>query len=288
MNTHLALSIVLMLAVNVSCSANESKMSTSAAKTADHLRVKIASELKALPNHPWAGEYYAGDGLGVNMSLDLAPKSGFVFEWHGDVGLYDRNYGSVDWTNNRLHLIFTFENKRQGFEGIAPDLIPVPWGDRRYLVPADDVVGFCNRVIDGSEPRYDIHGLYLLRMGDEKKPVAGLPKVPNEFQVYLVSKPIEAEVISVGAYKTRPSVADWKFKDTPVVLNAGTSKGLQPGMELLLVEPKNKVESMRITKVEENQSEAIMTQTGEDQPGPKVGWCFSTRAPWNVFLRTSK
>src|SRR6185436_12407323 len=177
------------------------------------------------------------DGLGVNMSLSISPKSGFVFEWHGCLGLYDRNYGAVTLTNERVHLSFTFENKQQGFQGIASDLIPIPWGKRRYLVPADEMVGFCNHVNDGTEPRDGIHGSELLRRGDEKKPVSGLPKVPKEFHDYLISKPIVAEIISVGAYKTRPSVVDWKFKDTPVVINVGSDKGLRPGMELLVTEP---------------------------------------------------
>jgi hypothetical protein len=288
MKTHLFFSVVVMVAVNVSCSGNDAKMSTDAEKTAKQLQGRIASELKASPHHPWAGEYYAGDGLGVNMSLDLAPKSGFVFEWHGCMGLYDRNYGAVDSANGSLHLSFTFENKRQGFEGIAPDLIPVLWGDRRYLVPADDVIGFCNDVNEGSEPRNDMHGSYLLRSGDEKKRVSGLPTIPNEFQRYLVSKPIAADIIFVGAYKIRRSAADWEFKDTSVILNAGSINGLRPGMELLVVEPTNKVESVRITKVEENQSEASMRQIGENEPGPKVGWRFSTRDPWKDLKNESK
>jgi len=288
MKTNLFFSMALLVVANSSCAAKESKMSAGAESAANRLRKNIASELKAIPNHPWAGEYYAGDGLGVNMALCVAPRSGFVFEWHGCLGLYDRNYGAATWTNDRVHLSFTFENKQQGFQGIAPDLIPVPWGKRRYLVPAGDMVGFCNRVNDGSEPRDGMHGSELLRRGDEKNPISGLPKVPKEFQHYLISKPIVAEIISVGAYKTRPSVADWKFKDTAVVLNAGSSQGLSTGMELLVTEPVTMVEAVRITKVEENQSEGIITQVGEDEPGPKVGWRFSTQAPWKASKRKLK
>jgi len=266
----------------------ESKTSARAEKTAKGMRAQIVSELKKLQNHPWAGEYYAGDGLGVNTTLSIAPKSGFVFEWHGCLGLYDRNYGAVVWTNDHLRLSFTFENKQKGFQGLAPELIPVRWGDRRYLIPADDVAGFCNRVNDASEPRDDVHGLFLLRKGDEKKPVSGSPTVPKAFERYLLSKPIAAEIISVGAYTTRPSAVEWNFKDTLVILNAGTVKGLRPGMELLVTEPANVVESVRIVKVEENQSEAIMTQAGEDEPGPKVGWHVSTRAPWRNLTGKSK
>ncbi len=85
--------------------AMERKQSSDAEKTAKKLQEQIAKEVKTLRNHPWAGEYYAGDGLGVNTFLTIAPKSGFVFEWHGCLGLYDRNYRAVAWTNNRSDLV---------------------------------------------------------------------------------------------------------------------------------------------------------------------------------------
>jgi len=283
MKAKLILSVAVLLAHILLVADLDARTSARAERTAKRMRKQIVSELKTLPDHPWAGEYYAGDGLGVNTSLSIAPKSGFVFEWHGCLGLYDRNYGAVVSTNDRLRLSFTFENQQKGFQGIAPELIPVQWGERRYLVPADDVVGFCNRVNDGSEPRDGAHGFFLLRKGDEKKQVAGSPKVPKEFEPYLLSEPIVAEIVSVRAYKTRPSVVEWKFKDTPVILNAGSKKGLRPGMELLVTKPSNVVESVRITKVTENQSEAVMIQAGEDEPGPKAGWRVSTRAPWRVL-----
>ena len=44
------------------------------------------------------------------------------------------------------------------------------------------------------------------------------------------------------------------------------------GMELVVTKPRDTVETVRITKVEETRSEAIMTQAGEEEPGPKAGW----------------
>ena len=58
-------------------------------------RELIEQELSKLKMHPWAGDYYYGDGLGVNVELTLAPDSGFVFTWNGCLGLYDQNYGDV-------------------------------------------------------------------------------------------------------------------------------------------------------------------------------------------------
>lgn len=259
---------------------DEAKYTETAEKTAKQLQERIQAAATALTNHPWAGQYYCGDGLGVNVSLLLAPGAGYVFEWHGCLGLYDRNYGSVTETNSRIRLSFTFKNERKGFQGIAEEFIPVAWGERRYLIPSDDVVGFCNNVNEGTEPRDAPHGFYLLRRGDEKKAASGFPIVPEQYRPYLLAKPITAEIISINSVTTRPSVCDWKFKDTTVTLDAGTDKGLREGMEMQVVKPGNLVESVRITKVQDSTSQAVMTQAGEEESGPKTGWQLSTRCRW--------
>jgi len=106
------------------------KHSERAEKTAEAYRQKTRAEIKALNGHFWAGEYDEGDGLGENVSLILAPETGFVFEWHGCAGLYDRNYGTVREANGKIRLGFTFSNNQKGFQGISPELVPVAWGKR--------------------------------------------------------------------------------------------------------------------------------------------------------------
>jgi hypothetical protein len=66
---------------------------------------------------------------------------------------------------------------------------PISWGSRRYLIPADDLVDFCNSINGGREPRTGSHGFHLLRRGDEKKKVTLFPKVPDEYKQYLLAKP---------------------------------------------------------------------------------------------------
>ena len=283
MRTFLHLGLMLFLAsAALAADDEEDKRSGKAERTATALRGKIQAEIKKLGDHAWAGEYYAGDGLGVNTSLVLAPAAGYVFEWHGCLGLYDRNYGSVTWTNGRVRLSFTFTNERKGFQGIAPELVPVAWGERHYLIPTGEIVGFCNDINQGGEPRPRVHGFHLLRRGDETKEVSGLPKLPDEYRAYLVNKPIEATIVAVGKSSTRPSVADWKFKDTSVTLDAGAQQGLCVGMELVVWLPRNIVEHVRITQVEQDRSEGIVTQMGEEKSGPKKGWRVSTQAPWHA------
>jgi hypothetical protein len=282
----LCLAAALFLAVAASgADADQAKRSAATEAAAKAQRKAILSEIQKLPDHDWAGEYYAGDGLGVNTTLALAPGAGFVFEWHGCLGLYDRNYGTVTATNGVIRLACAFENQQKGFQGIAPALVPIAWGSRHYLVPATEVIDFCNSVNDGGEPRTDMHGTFFLRTGDEKKAVAGLPQVPAAFRGYLLVKPVEATIIRVGSSTTRPSVADWKFKDTPVTLDAGTNAGLRVGMELVVTEPSNMVESVRISKVTADRAEGVMTQIGEEEPGPQMGWRLSTQAPWRNGAR---
>jgi hypothetical protein len=48
---------------------SKSSVAASAAQTK-----KIRQELRSLSGHDWAGEYYFGDGLGVNVSLTLVSR----------------------------------------------------------------------------------------------------------------------------------------------------------------------------------------------------------------------
>lgn len=232
-------------------------------------RQAVLSENKSLGSHEWAGEYYYGDGLGVNVSLALAPKSGYVFEWHGCMGLYGRNYGPIYRKNGRLRLKFMLPNNRKKFGNIAEELIPVAWGSREYLISPDEMVRFCNDVNGGGEPRTGMHGLHLLRRGDEEKPVSGLPSLPDEFKHYLLMSPIEAEIIRVG----EPASSG-----TAIVLNRGTKHGFFPGMELHVIEPGDHLSSVKITAVEEDQSKAVVERFFEDEPKPRLGWKLSTRS----------
>lgn len=277
----LFISVLIFLGVAVLADGREdSKFSAGAERKATSLTRQVRGEINQIKNHEWAGEYYAGDGLGVNTSLVIAPKHGYVFEWHGCMGLYDRNYGSVVATNGRIQLSFTFTNTHEGFEGIADEFIPIPWGERTYLVPTADIGGFCNEVNSGSEPRKDSHGMHLLRRGDEKKRATGNPALPAEYRSYLFEQPIKATVTKIGRISTRPSRADFKFKDTVVTINAGTNEGFRTGTELYVISPANLVKTVKLINVRDTESDGVITQIGDNEPAPKVGWQLSTRAPW--------
>ena len=258
----------------------ELKRSESMTAKTETLRKQIHKEVSTLGNDHWAGSYYYGDGLGVNVSLDLAPKAGFVFEWRGCMGVYDRNYGTVEEKDGIINLNCELENKREGFQGIDTKLVLIKWGERRYLIGTDQIVDFCNAVNSGDEPRMGCHGFFLLHQDDCDKKVKGFPPVPAKYRPYLLKQPIETEIVKVEKSSLRPSCADWNFRNTVVVLNVGKKDGVLPGMEFHVYEPDDKIESATVKKVNEDSCEAVMTQIGEEDPPPKVGWKLSTAYKW--------
>ena len=146
-------------------------------------RAEIKTEIESLGDHPWAGEYYSGDGLGVNVSIVPVPKAGFTFMWHGCLGLYDLNYGpvAVD-ADGYINFDCTFPNKQEGFQGIATRMYPMRWGERHYLIPETEFASFCNSYNSQGEPRQGMHGQYAIRRGDENKSVEGRPPLPWKWQ----------------------------------------------------------------------------------------------------------
>ncbi|MCY3017848.1 MAG: hypothetical protein NTW87_02290 [Planctomycetota bacterium] len=255
-------------------------MSEEAKVTVDAQRKRIAEEVGKLgPDHPWAGSYYFGDGLGVNSALDLAPDAGFVFEWHGCMGVYDRNHGSMAIEDGHIKLKCLFTNRQDGFRGIAVDLLPIGWGTRHYLVPAEKLPDFCNAINSGDEPRKDMHGMFFLRRGDEARKVEGAPVLPQEFRAYLLTTPLRAEIAKVEEPTYKQSRADFKFRLTPVALNVGKVEGVFKGMEFYVLEG-DAVMSAKVTEVEEHTCKALFTDMDDEKLRPTVGWKVSTRPRW--------
>jgi len=243
---------------------------------AEAVRAEVAAELAALPAHPWAGRYYWGDGLGANVTVDLAPRSGFVFEWHGCMGLYGRNYGPLTETGTRVVLEPELPNEDGAFAGIDEELVPVSWGTRAYLVAAGKIDAFCNAVNDGSEPRQGVHGHFLLREGDEKKPTSGRPSTPEGELSCLLDRPIQGRVASVSGQTTKVE-DDVSWTATTVVLDVGSAQGVWVGMRFHVVQPGNVYESARVTHVSEGSSEALFESYGQEAFAPRANWLLSTR-----------
>jgi hypothetical protein len=211
----------------------------------------------------------------VNVSLALAPESGFVFRWDGCLGLYDLNYGEVAFSNGTVKLLFRYHNDRKGFQGMAPELLPVRWGERHYLIPADGIVKFTNAINAGTEPSSLSGGRspdFLLRRGDEKKKIDGQPNLPDKYLSYILTEPIKARISSVDETHVQQS-----HRITSITLDVGSADGLRPGMELYVQRPSNLYDSAHVTSVSEHSAQAVIEQMELTDPVPAADWNRSTK-----------
>jgi hypothetical protein len=246
-----------------------------AAESQAHDRTnKIQAEIASLGvDHAWAGSYYEGDGLSENVTLRIAPAAGFVYEWQGCMGLYDRNFGTVSERDGRLVLSFHFPNKQgNAIAGLAQELVPIRWGDRHYLVALDAIERFCADINSGEEPRRTVQGEYLMRDGDGKRPASGLPIVPAKYARLLLKAPVDAKVTDV--------LDSWKVDRTTfmtrVKIDVGSDQGLVEGIRLYLVEP-SRVQPLVIEKVSPQSSVAAVVRFGPSAGFPAIGWKFGSR-----------
>jgi hypothetical protein len=248
-----------------------------AEKRAESINTELA---RVDSDHAWAGKYYCGDGLGVNIELLLAPQSGFVFEWQGCLGLYDRNYGTVTTRTEHVHLNCELPNDTdKGLEGTYIDFTPVRWGDRHYLIPNEKLISFCNAVNSREEPRKQSFGSFLLRQGDEKKLAPGAPQLPSAYRQFLLEHPILAEVNKIDSATYSNGKGGTHWRTTTAELNIGSTNGVFKGMEFFLVWP-DEVQSTQVEALSANSCTVVFTQDADSDPIPQVGWKLSTLPDW--------
>ncbi len=223
----------------------------------------IEHELAGLPNHPWAGSYYEGDGLGANIRLLMAPDHGVTATWHGCMGLYGANEGLVAArADGSLQFDFLWRNQ-ETFGGFAEQLLPVTWGERHYLVSTQHLLDFVDAINTGDEPRQQAYGMFLLRAGDEDKPTAGLPNLSAQYLALLRTEPAEFAVTSVEALPPvkNESLCTRRFR---LHFASNGDRQLQVGGSLRVVEPKDTFESLKVTSIEGNAAVAEFEQYADD------------------------
>lgn len=249
-----------------------------AVKISESRSDQIKAELRYSKKQEWAGAYYFGDGLGLNIDFEFAPQSGFVITWKGCLGTYGVSYGSVTFQDKVVQLAPEASFGRMEDLFLAPQFVKVRWGKRHYLVAADHMIEFANHVNAGLEPNTLFGGLsesFLLKLGDEKRRVSGQPDLPPEFLSYLLPKPVEAKIMSVGTTE----VCDKELNEmkTSVTISAGRAEGLKPGMELYLNKPSKIFGTAKITAVDEHSATAVLDYMSDEGLLPSVAWELSSK-----------
>lgn len=164
-------------------------------------RQRIEEVIAHAPANEWSAEYYDGDGLGANIRITLDADAGVAATWHGCLGMYGANVGKVD-ASVPGEFAFRFRHPNRESDQSTIDTFPervhlIRWGERRYLLSEDRGVDFVDAMHHGYEPRNQAYGFFLLAVGDEKKPVTGLPELPDPLRALVRTRPLLLRVSKV-------------------------------------------------------------------------------------------
>ena len=248
---------------------------------------RIEAEIEQLREHPWAGRYYYGDGLGVNVTLYAAPGAGLVYRWTGCLGLYDLNHGRVVYVRDgRMRVELEIDTALNvGWGGarryMSPELLVFRWGGRRYLVPECRAMELVNAINSGrrwSADRFPIRGAGPYRAGDERP--AGLPRLPEPYVDYLLHEPVTARVTDVRELERVGESNGLAFLELTVSLDAGAERGLVEGMDVYSLDTRRPI-SAGVFDVGPRASSATFRFTSRELGDTRLrpGARLSTRSP---------
>lgn len=185
------------------CSSLFEREEDVAQREIDRRRPLFRAEIEALPEHQWAGEYYCGDGLGMNVALLAAPDAGFLYTWYGCLGLYDWNWGDIESFENGI-LTVKFDRPVPTPNGMryinTNQFALVRWSDRRLLVPLDkmeELIKEWRR--DASGCRFFPHDGNRWAVCESKFPLS----LPPRFQQLLTD---EERAVQAAAPTTAPAI----------------------------------------------------------------------------------
>jgi hypothetical protein len=232
----------------------------------------------------WAGTYYTGDGLGMNVTIKVAPKSGITYTWHGCMGLYDANHGEiVEVLKDGLCVKLAIDESASQHRFMSSRLYFVKWGDRRYLVPKSQMTKLVNNYNQGSYARSSmysiprrIEGNQVHRRWDEPVP-AGQPQLPPEYSKLIAGQPVNVKITKVTTSPLAPVTKGVLVSTSVLELEGGRDRGIFVGMEIDYRKGRS-FGSIEITRVRDATCSAkvsLFLGENEQPEPPEVGMEFS-------------
>jgi hypothetical protein len=236
----------------------------------------IKAELTAFEDHPWAGEYYAGDGLGMNLRLWIAPKTGVAYQWHGCLGLYEQNLGTVVASANQLTL--AWDRKLDDPYVTDTKWLAIPWRTRVFLVPTISVHQFCIAARDKTL----LPMMALQSQGPTDRILTERPQLPPGFEKYLDLAPIQMRLLTAGKPIREKLSKTMDAQTQEVTVDAGADNHVLVGMRFEAMDPKRPKSIWTITDVSPNSSKGVLEfqrKSGYPLITPNKRWRFRP-SPW--------
>jgi hypothetical protein len=261
-----------------------SRLSDEVTKAIDARFARIRAETAGLGDDPgWSGRYYRGDGLAENLVVELAPEAGYAIRLTGCLGTYDQDHGTCTERDGRITLASAFPDVPEPPRRLASEIVPVRWGERRYLIPGDGLLAFANAVNAGTEPRDGAHGSFLLRVGDERRRVEGRPELPEEATAMLLEEPVTGTVTAVHESRIEHR-GGLGYRVSEATIDRGTEHGLKPGHCVHFRGRGFGGGEGRVIEIAEGSArvrirDLVWEQLPGQPPEPAVGLEWSTRLP---------
>ena len=212
----------------------------------------------------------------MNLRLWVAPRAGAAFQWHGCLGLYEQNFGTVESNGPYLSIDWRIEND----DPYVTDTryIVTPFRNSIFLVPAHEVHRFC-LAARGVSP---MPMMVLSSQSARNQPTLQRPELPAEYQKYLDLDPIQSKVLSVNDPERKKLTDKLDLITQTVILDAGKDKHLFVGMRLQAMKPELPDRTVTVIDVRATESTAVSEtrrKTGRPLLPIKKRWLLQT-ATW--------
>lgn len=280
---HVTLLLYLLVLLATGCAAGEQKAGSAQNEPPQPVVQRIQAirrDLAKTDGLPfWAGKYFEGDGLGMNISLYVSPTAGFAFTNYGCLGLYGAGEGDISVQQDGS-LKFAFHTPQSSTSSDFPgEVIPVRWGERIYLLPRERMYEFVLAVNRGFEQLSMPGGGMFL---NNKMAIHGMPDLPQPYLAALRQKAVDAKILHVvrTAAKTLGKLmCQMRYE---VTIDRGASSGLSSGEMLAVVEPKDAFVELTLVHTTETEATGSLSVIEADCNNPKetpmLDWKLSTFA----------
>ena len=98
------------------------------------------------------GSYYKGDGLGVNISIQLNPDGTYTSDWNGCLGSYGNSEGS--WQANSEYLLFSPSEEDGMMAGELKRMKIVEYKGEKGFVPESELAEHKKTLIEFGQSFY--------------------------------------------------------------------------------------------------------------------------------------
>lgn len=251
----------------------------------------IGDELAGAKGAAWAGDYFRG-GDTHGTYLRWSPRAGFVIA-HVDkcqamvMGLV---HGRVEATPGLMRFFPELDKhpaRGHGGHG-APahreprdvlDFVPVEWRGGRRLIAEEEMADFGDYVAGLGRYNQWVSFMFLdyvtffSRMGEDEAGGSPSPAVPHAYRRFL-KKPVEARVTSVGRrvirrdYHVEGESTSMTFERaslTYVTIDAGSERGVKPGMILRVVRGGEEEDSLLVMRAGRRASTAAVVREVDER-----------------------